>query len=214
MKKNVLKIDIDRFFGDRKIRLLSMPARGFMLELKMLCTGGYLLVNGLPMSDEHIRSLTNCTLANLRIWMRELGDAGIFRVDDDGLYFPDMVKAEKKELKEKKKPTPKPQRTEQRKVNESINPTASGLSAVEQLNVQQPKLSAPALPWYRTPSGWVKEGQKQGLSYDAENETMDTFKHRVASRLGNGPHLDHVPASIKAAVLAKIEKEAEMMKKA
>lgn len=90
--KNVLKLDVDSWFGDKRIRMCSPAARGFLVDIRCLCIEtGYLHVDGRPLSDEQIARLIGEQLKDVRKWLGELGEAGAYSVSDDGLYFEDLV---------------------------------------------------------------------------------------------------------------------------
>jgi hypothetical protein len=72
--------------------MCSPAARGFLVDIKTLCVEtGYLHVNGRPLSDAQIGRLIGETEANVTEWMAELGEAGAYSVDDEGLFFEDLV---------------------------------------------------------------------------------------------------------------------------
>lgn len=76
----------------------------------------------------------------------------------------------------------------------------------------KPPAKKPA-PWYKTPAGWVRKGQEQGLSMQ-QDEAYEDFQMRVAKRLPDAAHLDYVPASVAKAVRAEIEQGKEAIKAA
>jgi len=210
MKKTVLKIDTQTWFSTQNIRVCSAAARGLLVDLKALClkNGGYLLVNGQPMSDDQIATLTNIPITKMRQYLQELGVTGLFQVDDTGLFFPDIVK----EFQEKqgKRPVGKPKK-EKPIVAEQKIIAESNVESIEQVIVpaaEKPAISAKKpLPWYRTPAGWVKKGLSQGVSM-LPDEDMAAFQLRLCMRIPDGAHLDVVPPHVARAVRAEIEKHA------
>src|SRR6266404_2774694 len=81
------------WLGNRSLRTCSAAARGFWIDLLCLVhPEGRLLLNGQPMSDTDISRLTGEPVKSVRAWLKELGDAGIYSVDDKGLYSSKMVK--------------------------------------------------------------------------------------------------------------------------
>ena len=92
MKKQIVKIDAAKWFSSRNLRLCSPAARGFLVDLKCLSPGGYLAANGIPLTAEQISSLTGASVTNVNKWMQELAAADAYEVDENGLYFSDMVR--------------------------------------------------------------------------------------------------------------------------
>jgi hypothetical protein len=92
MKKKILKLNIDLWFQNRLVRLCTAAARGFLIDIKMLSyPSGYLISNDSPLSDEQIAILTGVSVAKVREYIKELAEAKAFKVDENGLFFPDMV---------------------------------------------------------------------------------------------------------------------------
>jgi hypothetical protein len=91
--KQLLKIDVDDWFGNRRIRLCSPAARGFLIDLRCLCADtGYLHLDGKPLDDTQVARLVGESLDDVQGWMTELGEAGAYSVNDEGLCFEDLVK--------------------------------------------------------------------------------------------------------------------------
>lgn len=219
MKKKILKLNCDDWFADRPVRLCSPAARGFLIDLRMLCVpSGYLVLNGLPLSDDQIASLTGSTVAKVREWLKELAAANAYDVDNNGLYFVDMVKeavfkagakvsgargaAKKKEVKV---------------VAPVADPFLAGIVAKGNQAPAEPttpvKTARPAAPtkkpaaWWKTPNGWVAKGREQAISMKP-GEDLVAFQERVARRLPDGDWLDVLPARVAKAIRADIQEHA------
>lgn len=96
MKKKILKLDVDAWLTDRRIRLCTPAARAFLIDLRALCVpSGRLVMDDQPLSDDQIALLCGYTAAKVRELFKELGTAKAFHVDEDGLFFADMVKDSK-----------------------------------------------------------------------------------------------------------------------
>jgi hypothetical protein len=220
VKKKILKLNVDEWLTDRRIRLCTPAARAFLIDLRALCVpSGRLVMDDLPLSDEQIALLCGYSVAKVKELFKELGAAKAFQVDDNGLYFAAMVKdsAFKAQAKVSGAKAKKPAKT-----YPQIPPPTPPIVAVEPAKQPAPaatQVAAPAkpakkpAPWYKTPAGWVRKGQEQGLSMAAD-EAYETFQLRVAKRLPDGLHLDYVPASVAKAVRAEIEQGKEAIKAA
>src|SRR6266404_4051082 len=93
MIKKTFKFSPSLWLGNRSLGTCSAAARGFWIDLLCLIhPEGYLLLNGQPMSDTDISRLTGEPVKSVRAWLKELGDAGIYAVDNKGLYSSKMVK--------------------------------------------------------------------------------------------------------------------------
>lgn len=88
--------------ADPAVQSCSMAARGLWFE--MLClmhgTGGFLTLNGRPMTARQLATLVGATDGDIEIWFSELDEAGVFDRDQRGVVFSrrilrDREKAEK-----------------------------------------------------------------------------------------------------------------------
>ena len=206
-KRRILKIDVDRWFADRALRLCSPGARGFLVDLQALCyPSGVLAVEGKPLTDGHLASLTGLTVAQVRGFMKELGPAGAYDVaDDQFLCFPAMV-------------------SEAAFVEQARSHGSRGgarkhrVSApvVQEAAVEQPRPVAPppppspprkpAAPWYKSPAGWVRTGNQHAMSMQPD-EGIESFRLRVSLRIPPGPHREMLtPGQMKQWEAAQAQK--------
>lgn len=205
------KFDPDKWMGNRALRACSAGARGFWVDLLTICfaNGGYLHINGQPIDDNQLSRMVGESIKSIRGWLKELGEAGIFSVDDRGLYSsrmrrtlnPDKPAAVKQTRAVKvSAPVPAPQLEPiQKPVDPAPSPTSTPRPAVP------PK--ARALPWYKSPAGWARKAQEQSVSLQPD-EDFEDFKARVAARIPAGPHLDELTPYHRKDIEAKIEQYA------
>lgn len=197
-KRRILKLDVDRWFADRALRLCSPGARGFLVDLRALCCpSGVLAVDGRPLDDKQLAALTGLTVAAVRGFMRELGPAGAYDVTDDQfLCFPDMV-ADAAFVAQARNHGAKGGRRKH-KVREErpiISHTAVAQlktdieagNRVTELIAVAPR--RPAAPWYKSPAGWVRMGNQHAMSMKPE-EDIEAFRLRVSLKIPLGPHLE------------------------
>ena len=84
--KNHFRFVPGLWLGNRALRACSPAARGFWMDLLCLCyPSGYLtLPTGAPLSDDQISRMVGEPVKLVRTWIKELGDAGIFDISQDG----------------------------------------------------------------------------------------------------------------------------------
>ena len=179
------------WLGNKSLRACSPEARALWIDvLALMHPTGRLQVNGQMVSDKQIAALTGNSALHVRRWLAELGNAGVFAVDEGGMYSPRMVKAAdytQRAAKDgakrvSKAPASAPQlATEQQPtdppapVPPSPRPASKSLAAV----------------WWQSPAGWVRKGSEQAISMNP-GETFEEFQCRLAARLPVGPHLDEL----------------------
>jgi hypothetical protein len=229
MKKKILKLDVDRYFANRSVRLCSPAARAFLIDLKCLCVpSGRLVMNGMPLSDDQIAQLCGCTVGKVRDWLKELAAADAYDVDGGGLYFADMLKdpvlkrmakVSSAKMKEKAEPVAsfavEKQEVKAPALDEKSK-TAKAMVDKVALMPTPPKITAPAkkaAPWYKSPAGWIRMGQQHSISM-AKDDAYESFQLRVARCLPDGEHLDYVTASVAKEVRAELERGKEAIKAA
>lgn len=213
------KFDPDLWLRNKDLRACSPAARGFWVDMLCLChPAGYLLVNGKPVDDTQLARMVGEPVKSVRAWLKELGEAGIFSVDDRGLHSSKMVKeaafvgqakaagARGAERKKSRQNIPKniPQESEAGTLARPVQQTTAQaiLDAASEMVGIQPavtvealrsmnveKSKAKPLPWYKSPAGWARKGAEQGVSL-IPGEDFEDFKARVAGRMPQGPHLD------------------------
>ena len=222
MKKKIIKLDVDQWFSNRLLRLCSPAARGFLIDVQMLCVpSGYLEANGQPLKDEQVASLTGSTVAKVKEYFKELAAANAYEVDEDRgmLCFPDMVKDAKfKEqatisgAKASRKPAKNVPAAKPIK-----SPRAAEMLAKPATPEPPPPLAKSVIPpkqpapWYKTPAGWARKGNEQAVSKKL-GESFEEFQFRIAKRLPDGPHLDVLPKYMAKQIredIAKHEKKEE-----
>ena len=173
---------------DIKIRACSPASRGILVDLMAICSqsGGRLMINGQPIDDAQLARMLGETLADIQTWLAELGAAGAYQVDDDGLYFAWM------RVPKRKWPKRTPRTAEQLGLPAAPQSSADRTQAmapspVVPTAVQKP--TKPAPDWWRTKSGWIRKGNEHAMSKNPD-EPFEQYQCRVASRLPMGKHLD------------------------
>lgn len=84
---------------DSALRSCSIPARGLWVE--MMCVMhqsepyGYLLVNGRPVDDLQLARMVGASPKEISAWRQELERAGVYSVDDKGIFSRRMVRDER-----------------------------------------------------------------------------------------------------------------------
>ncbi len=224
MKKKLLRLDVDHWLSDRRLRLCTPTARAFLIDIKALSVpSGKLMMDGQPLSDAEIALLCGYSVEQVIELFKELAAAKMFAVDDDGLFFQDMVKdadfkAQAKDAgargaaKKKAKPASTP--VEKQEVAAAV---AKGLvvlnNKVRKQDEPQP-LAKAAIPlkkpaaWWRTPNGWGRKGLEQAISMSPDEAFLD-FQIRIAKRLPDGPHLDELPKHVAKMIRADIADHAK-----
>ena len=224
--KNHFRFVPGLWIGNRALRACSPAARGFWVDLLCLCfPSGYLtLPTGAPLSDDQISRMVGEPVKLLRTWIKELGDAGIFDISQDGkLCSSRMVKeanfaarakvaGEKGQQIKKAKKTPAPAAGDVKEATPGLA-KADSTHHTETHGAPAPAAaSAEAAPkkkaveWWKTPAGWVRMGNQQALSMK-EDEAFEDFQIRVAARLPFGRHLDVLSVGQVRAVEAAIPKD-------
>jgi len=172
-----------------------------------------LTLNGKPIDDTQLARMVGEPVKVIRACITELGDAGIFCVDSKGMYSSRMVrkanfvrqakvhgvegqrrkKANAATIADSEIVVKVPKRT-------ALPADTSVLQAVVPV---PPKPAAPAkaLPWYKSPAGWVRKGQEQSLSM-RPGEAIQDFQVRLSSRIPAGMHLDELTETQKKMVEA------------
>ena len=230
--KNHFRFVPGLWLGNRALRACSPAARGFWMDLLCLCyPSGYLtLPTGAPLSDDQISRMVGEPVKLVRAWIKELGDAGIFDISQDGkLCSSRMVKeanfaarakvaGEKGQKLKKAKAAITPQQERERKQVADFLETGPGVIAkVDKTHTTEthgapPAPAAAAAPkgkaveWWKTPAGWVRMGNQQALSM-RDDEAFEDFQIRVAARLPFGRHLDVLSVGQVRAVEAAIPKD-------
>jgi len=169
---------------------------------------GRLVINGAPMSDEDLSRLTGEPIKLVRLWLKELGAAGIYSVDQGGLYMSKMTKDHQfSELA--KISGSKGQKIKQGKAKVHINKYDASIATVvaekktvEKLPVLQ---KAKPLPWWKSPAGWVRYGASQATSIK-DGESLDDFKFRLSCKIPPGPHLSELTDYHQKEVARLVEK--------
>ena len=94
MSKKSFKFEPSRWSGNRSLRACSPAARGFWVDLLCICSAnaGYLHINEHPVDDSQLARMVGESVKSVRAWLVELGEAGVFSVDDKGLYSSHMRK--------------------------------------------------------------------------------------------------------------------------
>jgi hypothetical protein len=218
MKKKILKLDVDNWLTDRRLRLCSPVARAFLIDIKCLCVpSGKLVMDGQPLSDAEIALLCGYSVEQVMELFKELAAAKMFAVDDDGLFFPDMVKdyAFKAQAKDAGA-----RGAAQKKAKPASTPVEKQEVAATPANTKPaPKIPPPPLAksviapkkpaaWWLTPSGWGRKGLEQAISMSPDEAFLD-FQIRIAKRLPNGPHLDELPKHVAKMIRADIAEHAK-----
>ena len=230
--KNHFRFMPDLWMGNKALRACSPAARGFWVDLLCLCfPSGYLVLpTGAPLSDDQISRMVGEPVKLVRAWIKELGDAGIFDISQDGkLCSSRMVKeanfAARAKVAGEKGQKLKKARATPAKEPVAIVPGATvsvdqrGILKIDHTHTTETHgapapaaASAAAAPkkkaveWWKTPAGWVRMGNQQALSM-REDEAFEDFQIRVAARLPFGRHLDVLSVGQVRAVEAAIPKD-------
>lgn len=223
---STFKFSPELWFKNKDLRACSPAARGFWVDMLCLChPAGYLHVNGKPVDDTQLARMVGEPVKSVRAWLVELGEAGIFSVDNHGLHSSKMVKEAAFVVKAKvsgargaaiKKAKPN---TPRRRAGKSAEPVQQATApAVEEsatvwVSGQPPPASVPlvkkpkTLPWFKSPAGWARKGAEQGISL-IPDEDIEDFKARVAARIPDGPHMEALTPHHRKAIQAKFEQYA------
>lgn len=183
------KFDPKLWRGNSDLRACSPAARGLWLDILCICHGsaGYLHVHGQPVDDNQLARMIGEPVKSVRGWLKELGEAGIFSVDDRGLYSSRMRRAMAPRAHN---PTVKPKVV--------VKPKVAAVDVAEEKHLPQeakPRAVQPAAPqkkqleWYMSPAGWVRFAASQAMSM-TDSESIEDFKVRVSARIPPGMHLD------------------------
>jgi hypothetical protein len=95
VSKTAFRLMPDLWLSNPALRSCSAPARALWIDILALCHGGrgYLLLAGKPVSDDQLARIVGASVDEVFALLAELGEAGIYSVDDDGrLYSSRMVK--------------------------------------------------------------------------------------------------------------------------
>ena len=89
------KFDPQAWMANRDLRACSAGARGLWVDILTIChgNGGYLHIKGQPIDDNQLSRMVGESVKSVRGWLKELGEAGIYSVDERGLYSSCMRKA-------------------------------------------------------------------------------------------------------------------------
>lgn len=235
MKKKTFKFDVELWLTNKALRTCSPAARGLWIDILALCVdgGGFLTLNGKPIDDNGLVSLLGTPKKTLLASIKELGEAGIFHVTENGLlYSSKMVKeanfsaAAKVHGKRGNVRRNKPVEMRDSRTLKHVplampevvshNPpeaeTSMAAGAVEQTNprpvsvpVSKPALKPKAAPWWKSPAGWIRQGQQQAMSFTPGTD-FDEFKFCVASRIPLGVHLDALTPMYRKMVEENVKK--------
>jgi hypothetical protein len=92
--------------ADPALRMCSVSARGLWME--MLCImheaepRGSLLINGHPVTERQLASLTGATLREVNTWIAELELSGVFSRDENGTIFSRRMKRDQEKADQDK----------------------------------------------------------------------------------------------------------------
>lgn len=216
MKKNYFKFYPGLWSGNRALRACSPAARGFFIDLLCLMhPEGYLLINGQPVDDTQLSRLTGEPIKSVRSWLKELGDAGIYLVDDEGRLFSSKMVKDSNFVAQAKISGTKGHVEKKSKTSTNSENKSATIKLEEKISEKKkpsPKLITSSgkplkklLNWWETPAGWIRQGQSQSLSMSS-GESLDEFKFRLSKRLPAGRHLDALPEHEKKFILSEIDK--------
>lgn len=211
-KKKGFVFEPELWLSDRRLRTCSPAARGFCVDLLALCyPSGYLLIGGVAPKDKDLASITGLPVGDVRKYLAELGQKGIFHVsENDQLFFNRMVKSadfseqakEHGRIGQAMKKVKLVDKMPARRVQEPV----AKVVKIQELETEQhpPKepipafaskpnatLKAASLPWYKSPAGWVRKGQEQAMSY-LPFDDFEEFQYKLSCRIPPGPHLDQL----------------------
>jgi hypothetical protein len=226
MKHTAFPFSPKLWLDNRSLRTCSPAARAFWIDVLSLCyPSGYLVLeNGKPMSDDQIAALVGAPVRLVRGWLKELGEAKIFSVSDDGrLYSSRMVKQaefraqakvagargqERKKAVKEKLAYPQAQAALNREAPALLNAVAESVVAPP-TPTQAVAPTAPVkkpLDWWLYPAGWIRQGALQAMSKRVD-EAVEDFQIRVAARIPPGRHLDVLTSGQRAAVVEMTPKD-------
>jgi hypothetical protein len=215
--------DPDFWFTNRALRGCSPAARGLWVDLLaiMHAERGYLTVNGQPIDDSKLSRMVGEPVASIRKWIKELGEAGIFDVDDQGRMFSSRMvkrnqfsaqaKAHGAEGARRKKGKASQITREAIKVFEeqylkaAVTGEAAVVAEVKPVELREPpvpKSATPAkrpAPWWKTPAGWARHGMQQALPMN-QDEAFEDYQCRLAARIPDGEHMQVLTARQKKIV--------------
>jgi len=231
MKHTAFPFSPKLWLDNRSLRTCSPAARAFWIDVLSLCyPSGYLVLeNGKPMSDDQIAALVGAPVRLVRGWLKELGEAKIFSVSDDGrLYSSRMVKQAEFRAQAKVAGARGQVRKKEflsrvvvAQLGKDITAGAAvtaeisaSLAPVALAAAPPSKPSSPAkkpLDWWLYPAGWVRQGALQAMSMKA-GEAFEDFQIRVAARIPPGRHLDVLTSGQRAAVVEMTPKDTNSKK--
>lgn len=203
MKKG-LKFFPSLWLNNRALRACSPAARGFWVDLLALVfPSGYLtLPNGKPMSDDQIAGLVGSPRRMVSGWLKELGEAGIFNVSDDGKLFSSRMVKEAAFAAQAKVSGARGQKL--KKAKAAMPPADVGASGHSHITETHGAAAAPAtetpppakkaLDWWKSKAGWIRKGNEQAMSMKVGEDFAD-FQIRLAARIPIGRHLDALTLS-------------------
>lgn len=203
-KTDAFRFVSELWSGNRDLRACSPGARSLWLDILCVChaNAGYLHINGQPADDTQLARMVGEPVKAVRAWLKELGEAGIYSVDNRGLYSSRMVK-EFAFAKQAKTAGARGAAIKKSKPNTSRGQAGMPAGPVQQTTapavearvsfeahgavplVKKPK----ALPWYKSPAGWVRYGASQAMSMQS-GESLEEFQCRLAARIPPGMHMD------------------------
>lgn len=221
------KFDPKLWFENRNLRSCSPEARALWVDILCIChaNGGYMHVNNQPMDDNQLARIVGLSIKAVRALLKELGESGIFSVDDRGLYSSKMRKESKGTTKAPRKAaTPRTQRaTTTKPVESSMVAVTQKVEAMKEGDIftiagmdgngvvgnhnastLRPAVKSKVLPWYKTPAGWARKAQEQGISM-IPGEELEDFKARVADRIPPGAHLEELTPHHRKEIERKVE---------
>jgi len=141
-------------------------------------------VEGKPLDDRQLASLTGCAGATVRSFLRELAGANAYEVKDgEFLYFPDMV-AEAEFVAAARTHGARGGKKAHRPRDESVEWLPPPLTVPAPVPARKP-----AAPWYKSPAGWVRMAGQHAMSIQPD-EPIEAFRLRVSLRIPPGPHLE------------------------
>lgn len=203
-KAATFDFDPSLWLTNRALRACTPSARGLWLD--MLCLmhaeGGYLTLNGRPLDDEKIARMVGEPIKSVRACIKELGEAGVFSVDDDGRMYSSRMVKRATFVSQARVSGLRGQKI--RKAKESGSPQVAAsmekipsqpvkVEVIKQPVAVKPQPKPKQAAWYDTPAGWVRHGQTQAMSI-ASGEEFTEFQVRLAARIPPGPHIECLSA--------------------
>jgi len=215
MKAPTFDFDPALWLDNKALRACSPAARGLWLDLLCLMhpNGGYLVLNGKPIDDTQLARMVGEPIKVIRACIAELGEAGIFCVDNRGMFSSRMVKKANFVRQAKASGAVGQQRKKQKSKGPEVGLVVSGekkavvFAGAGSMEIpvpptqKQPPSSPKVLPWYKSPAGWVRQGQAQSLSM-REGEQLQEFQVRLSARIPPGMHLEELTETQKKMVEA------------